>query len=111
MGISVEEIIDKAVELKSLINENHITISFEEGKKAISNDAEAQKILSKLIQTGEKLSQTIYNQDSRENYSEELALLEKEMEAHPVVKEFLTHQKQYLNMLQLVIEKIKEPEM
>ncbi len=111
MNNDYNEIILKAREISSLINNHEITKKYKETQMKIQKDAKANELLRKLIAVGAELTQDADKQGAVGNISPaENQLLMEDMEKSPVVKDFILAQKEYLNMLNLVIEKIKNPD-
>jgi cell fate (sporulation/competence/biofilm development) regulator YlbF (YheA/YmcA/DUF963 family) len=77
----------------------------------MSNDRNAQELYANLVTLGKELNETISSGGAVErDKTTEYELMNKELEQTPLVKEFIQSQKEYLELLKKVIEKIKNPE-
>ena len=106
-----EYIIEKARELAVMIENHDITIRYRESLEKMKNDAAAQRLLAELIRIGGEinaLNET--NQDSAPGRAE-LEILQVEFEKNQTVKNHILVQKEYLDLIKMVQERIKNPEM
>jgi cell fate (sporulation/competence/biofilm development) regulator YlbF (YheA/YmcA/DUF963 family) len=110
MNDTIQPIIDKARDLSASIREHEATRRYNECRSRISNDRTAQQLYSKLIAIGKELSDRIAAGGVIERQeSSEYELMQRELEQNTLVKEFIQSQKEYLDLLNRVIEKIKNP--
>ncbi len=110
MTDSIQPIIKKARELAASIRELEITARYNECLSRISNDRAAQQLYSTLIAIGKELNERISAGGVIEHQnSSEHEMLQRELEQNTLVKEYIQSQKEYLDLLNKVIEKIKNP--
>ncbi|HNW29754.1 MAG TPA: YlbF family regulator [Spirochaetota bacterium] len=110
MTDSIQPIIRKARELASSIREHEITLRYNETLARISNDRQAQQLYARLIAMGKELNDRLSAGGAVERQeSSEYEMMQKELEQNTLVKEYIQNQKEYLNLLNRVIEKIKNP--
>jgi len=103
------EIIKKARELSILIKEHEITRRYRETSEKIKNDVSAQRLLEKLVMLGRDLNEQLLKGEEAKAGEAELEFLKSEFEKNILVKEHLLAQKEYLNMLKSIQERIKNP--
>jgi len=108
MTISKNEIIKEAQELSESINNSDIFKEYQERSREIANDVEAQNLLQKLYQVGQELS-GVETDDSILKSASEKDMVTKELDNNQKVKDFLLAQKQYINLMQQVVENIRNP--
>lgn len=107
----LEIIIIRASELALLIRDHDITREYEESLKKIQHDRTAQEIISELIRMGEDLqSRAQKGEPLFIDQAAEKEMLRQKMEDNPLVKNHLITQKRYLNLMNLVLERIKNPQ-
>ncbi|HOO71214.1 MAG TPA: YlbF family regulator [Spirochaetota bacterium] len=110
MTASQELIIEKTKELSLLIKEHPITRKYEECLSQIMNDQEAKDLLSELIMMGQDLNEkALKGQPMGMDSPSEHEFLKTRFENKPIVKSFIQAEKDYFNLLKMVIEKIKNP--
>ncbi len=110
MTESIQPIIRKARELASSIREHEITRRYHETLSRIHNDRAAQQLYSKLIAMGKELNDRLSAGGAVERReSSEHEMMQKELEQNTLVKEYIQAQKDYLDLLNNIIEKIRNP--
>ena len=110
MTDGIQPIIRKARELAASMREHGITMRYNECRARMANDRKAQQLYAKLIAMGKELNDRLSSGGAieRENTSEN-EMLQRELEQSAVVKDYIQSQKDYLDLLNNVIEKIKNP--
>lgn len=103
------EIIEKARELAQMIENHDITIRYRESLEKMKGDAAAQRLLSELIRIGGELHNPGTGDSGPLTGRAELEILKDEFEKNQTVKDHILNQKQYLNLIALVQERIKNP--
>ena len=104
------EIIQKASELSELIKSHDISRQYDESLAKLSKDRAAQNLLEKLVLVGKKLNEKASKGENQTlGPSAESTLLNEQLEKNELVKSHILIQKQYLNMIHLTMEKIKNP--
>lgn len=110
MTDSIQPIIRKARELASTIREHGIAIRYHETLSRIGNDRAAQQLYARLIAIGKEINDRLSAGGPIERQeSSEYEMMQKELEQNPLVKEYIQTQREYLDLLNKVIEKIKNP--
>jgi len=103
-------IIDKARELSKCIEESEIAVDYYNSIKLMQKDANAQQLLSRLVLLGKELNEAI-NSGDEDSFpgGAEAELLREEIRENDLVKNFILAQKNYINLIQLVQDRIKNP--
>lgn len=110
MTESIHSIISKARELAGSIRAHEITSRYNECRGRMNNDRTAQMLYSKLVAMGKELNEQMASGGpAAPQRSSEYELLQRELEENTLVKEYIQSQKAYLDLLNRVIEKIKNP--
>ncbi|HOW82745.1 MAG TPA: YlbF family regulator [Spirochaetota bacterium] len=110
MPASPDQIILKARELSRLIKEHDLTKKYEQALTEITKDRDAQELLSELIIMGQELNaRAARGEAMKPDSPSEREFLRERFEKKPAVKNFIQAEKDYLNLLKAVIEKIKNP--
>ncbi len=105
-----DRIIEKARDLSQMIESSDIAREYYDGIELMQKDVKAQQLLSKLISFGRELNDSITSGDaSLSPGGAELELIREEIEKNDLVKNYILAQKNYVNLLKLVQEKIKNP--
>lgn len=106
-----DEIIAKAKELSDLINNHEITKRYRICLEKMKNDAVAQRILSEMVMIGRDINESMKNGDAlNKPGAAEMELLKQEFDRNETVKEHILAQKEYLSLINIVQERIKNPE-
>jgi cell fate (sporulation/competence/biofilm development) regulator YlbF (YheA/YmcA/DUF963 family) len=110
MGDDIGIIIEKARELSESIGRHEITRRYHEAKDRMSKDRSSQELYSRLVAMGKELSFLISREESFETKETgEREFLRNELEQNPLVKEYIHAQREYLELLKRVIDKIRNP--
>ncbi len=110
MPDTIQPIIRKAKELSASIREHETTRRYNECLLRMNNDRKAQQLYSKLIHMGKELNDRLSAGGAiEEQNSSEREMMQHELEQNTLVKEYIQSQKEYLELLNKVIEKIKNP--
>jgi cell fate (sporulation/competence/biofilm development) regulator YlbF (YheA/YmcA/DUF963 family) len=110
MPDDIQSIIDKAKMLSSSIRNHAVTLRYNECRNRMGNDRSAQELYANLVALGKELNETISSGGTAEpQRTAEYELLQRKLEQNPLVKEYIQSQKEYLELLKKVIEKIKNP--
>ncbi len=106
-----DKIIAKAVELSELINNHQVTVRYRESLEKMQRDPMAQKLLSELILLGRDINESLSSGEASEKHGAgEVELLKQEFEKNETVRNHILVQREYLNLVNSVQEKIKNPE-
>ncbi len=110
MTESLQPIIRKARELAASIRDHDITRRYNECLDRMSQDRMAQQLYSRLIAMGKELNDRISaGGEVEQQNSSEREMMQRELEENTLVKDYIQAQKEYLDLLGKVIEKIKNP--
>jgi len=105
-----KDLYDKAKELSELIRESDITKKYEKSIGKMKNDLKAQELLARLVMLGRDLNEKALKGEKPEIESNaEAEILRKELDDSPIVKEHTLVQKDYLQMFQTVMDRIRNP--
>lgn len=104
-------IIEKAKELSRMIENHEITVRYRESLEKMKNDVAAQRILSELIRIGKELNDQTVTDSELSTGRAELEILKNEFDNNETVKNHILIQKDYLELIKKVQDKIKNPEM
>ena len=105
-----DEIIAKAVELSELINNHEVTLKYRESLEKMQRDPVAQKLLSDLILLGQDINESLSSGKASDRHgAAEIDLLKQEFEKNETVREHILAQREYLNLINSVQDKIKNP--
>ena len=102
-------IIEKAGELAGMIEKHEITVRYKESLEKMKHDAVAQRLLSELIRIGGEIKNADQTGAELSTGRAELSILQDEFEKNQTVKDHILIQKEYLNLIKTVQEKIKNP--
>ncbi|PKL37346.1 MAG: hypothetical protein CVV44_17080 [Spirochaetae bacterium HGW-Spirochaetae-1] len=110
MSEDYSDIIAKANELSSLIKNHDITDRYHEIQEDMKRDHKSQELLARLVMLGEELTRKgRQGEPIQAEKSSEYILLQQELEKNELVKDFILRQKEYLNMIHLMQDRIKNP--
>jgi len=111
MENELENIIAKAAELSSLIRSSGAAMEYESRLAEISRDRGSLELLDRLTAAGREIHEkTELGETIVPGHSAEYQLIEEELKDNQLVKDFLLAQKSYLQLMQDVINLIKDPE-
>jgi len=103
-------IIEKARELARMIENHEITVKYRESVEKMKNDAVAQRLLAELIRIGGEINAINETNAESSTVRAELEILKDEFENNTTVKDHILAQKEYLNLVKMIQEKIKNPD-
>ncbi|MBN2160483.1 MAG: YlbF family regulator [Spirochaetes bacterium] len=109
MQDEIQTIIGKAQELSALIRNHDVTRRYNDCRTRIQKDRKARELYSRLVSKGREINTAIAEGRQSEGQTSENELLQKELEETPLVKEYISSQREYLELLKKVIERIKAP--
>ncbi len=103
-------IISVARELSEMIAAHELTVKYRESLERIRTDVNSQMLLEKLVVMGREISERMNSPEKESFYGRaELEMLQHELDDNAVVKEHLVIQRQYLDMIKQVQDRIKNP--
>lgn len=93
-----------------MIEKSDIALEYFESINKMQQDVKAQQLLTKLISLGRELNEAISSGNEGEvTGGAEAELLRAEIEKNDLVKNYILAQKNYINLIKLVQERIKNP--
>ncbi len=95
------------MELAKQIAESPINVRYRESLKRIASDMQSRELLEKLIVMGRDISDGSFA--SGDMAKSEYRQLQEALNADPLVKKHLLVQREYLNLLQSVMDRIRNP--
>jgi len=105
-----DDIITNAVELSNLINNHEVTVRYRESLEKMQRDPVAQKLLSELILLGRDINESLSSGEASDKHGvAEMELLKQEFEKNETVKSHILAQREYLNLINSVQDRIKNP--
>lgn len=105
-----DEIIEKARELSELINNHEVTKRYRESLEMMKDDEAAQKLLSDLVLLGRDINESLSSGGTTERPgAAEMELLKQEFEKNETVKNHILAQREYLDLINRVQDRIKNP--
>ena len=106
----ISKIIEKANTLSKMIEENEITIKYNESLEKMKHDVKAQELLSRLVMLGRDINEKILNNENPMLEAQaEKEILMQQLEENTIVKEHILIEKEYISMISQIQEKIKNP--
>ncbi len=104
-------IIRKAKKLSQLIKNSEISIKYNKSLSEIRNDRKSQLLLEKLIFIGSNLNNKIRKGETPlVDQSREMEIIKEELENNELVKRHINNQKEYLDLIRQVLQRIKDPQ-
>jgi cell fate (sporulation/competence/biofilm development) regulator YlbF (YheA/YmcA/DUF963 family) len=104
---SISDIVKKARDLSIAIKSHPAYIKHMESQRLFSKDPAAQNIYSRLVMIGKTIAEETAQNRHEPGENAELRLIQEEIEHLPAVKEYITNQKEYLNLLREITERIR----
>lgn len=104
-----ENIINKAKELSALIEKHDITVKYRLSLDKMKKDAAAQRILAELVRIGGELNNRSDSDVELSTSRAELEILKDEFEKNSNVRDHILAQKEYLDLIKKVQDRIKNP--
>jgi cell fate (sporulation/competence/biofilm development) regulator YlbF (YheA/YmcA/DUF963 family) len=103
-------IIEKARDLAASIRDHEISKRYAECRAGMNGDRKARDLHSRLVAMGREINERIARGETigPESNSEH-EFMRQELECNALVKDFIRSQKEYLDLLKSVIERIKNP--
>lgn len=99
-----------ARDLSGLIQDHPVTHRYREALLLIKDDAGSLELLTRLIGLGKELDRKAREgKDVAADSSPENEYLRRELAGNDLVKTFIASQKEYLNLVREVIDRIKNP--
>ncbi|HOD14339.1 MAG TPA: YlbF family regulator [Spirochaetota bacterium] len=110
MQEQVSIIIEKARDLAGAIREHEITKRYNECRADMNGDRKARDLHSRLVAMGREINEKIARGETiGPEPSSEHEFMRQELENNRLVKDYIQSQKEYLDLLKSVIERIKNP--
>lgn len=106
-----EFIVEKARELARMIENHEITLRYRESVEKMKHDAVAQRLLAELVRIGGELNKISGTDAEMTTGKAELEMLKNEFDNNQIVKDHILSQKEYLDLIKMVQDRIKNPEM
>jgi len=104
-----EHIIEKAKELASMIKNHEISLRYSDSLARMKQDAVAQKLLMELIRIGGELNNSTDADTEPVMGRAESEILKNELYNNKLVKDHILIQKEYVNLIKTVQDRIKNP--
>ena len=104
-----EKIINKAKELSSLIERHDITVKYRMSLEKMKKDASAQRIFAELVRIGGELNNQSRTNSDPSTGRAELEILKDEFEKNTIVRDHILIQKEYLDLIKKVQDRIRNP--
>ena len=102
-------IIGKAKELASMISNHDISLRYRESLEKMKQDAAAQKLLMELIRIGGELNNSASGDAEPVMGRAEAEILKNEFYNNRLVKDHILIQKEYVDLIKAVQDRIKNP--
>ena len=106
-----EFIVAKARELARMIENHEITVRYRDSVEKMKHDAVAQRLLAELVRIGGELNKISGTDAEMTTGKAELEMLKNEFDNNTIVKDHILSQKEYLDLIKMVQDRIKNPEM
>lgn len=108
--VEYEYIIEKAKELAKMIDSHQITVKYRESLERMKQDAAAQRLLAELVRIGGEIKNSDGTETGASAGRAELTLLKDEFDRNQTVKDHILIQREYLNFIKQIQDRIKNPE-
>ena len=103
-------IVEKARELGKMIENSGITRIYYNNIQLMQNDVKSQRLLARLISLGRELDEAASGDTGGELTGKaEAELIKDELENNELVRNYILSQKDYVNLMQKVQERTKNP--
>lgn len=110
MGVKkYQNIISKARELSDLIEKHEVTVKYRDSIEKMKKDITAQKILAELVRIGGELNEQHQNDPGMLTGRAELEILKDEFDRNGIVREHILVQREYLDLIKKVQDRIRNP--
>lgn len=104
-------IIQKARELSEMIENHAVTVRYRESLEKMKHDVKSQRLLADLVRIGGELQSQDVTGTGPATGRAELEILKEEFEKNDTVRNHILAQKEYLNLIKMVQDRIKSPVM
>ena len=104
-----DHIIDKARELASMIKDHEISLRYRDSLEKMKQDAISQKLLMELVRIGGELNNSADANSEPIVGRAESEILMNEFYNNKLVKDHILVQKEYVNLIKTVQDRIKNP--
>ena len=104
-----DNIIEKAKELASMIKNHEISLRYRDSLAKMKQDATSQKLLMELIRIGGELNNSVDSNSEPIMGRAESEILKNEFEYNKLVKDHILIQREYVNLIKTVQDRIKNP--
>ncbi len=105
-----EFIIEKARDLARMIENHEITVKYRDSLEKMKRDVAAQRLLAELIRIGGEINNLEGTEAEISTGKAELEILKDEFDKNATVKDHILAQREYLDFIKIVQERIKNPE-
>ncbi len=110
MEPDLQKIIEKTRHLSRLIDEHEISQRYHESREKMIADRKAQELYGKLVVLGSGINRQVSSGGQyRPEQSQENEMLQQEIQENDLVREFIIAQKEYLDLIMKVADRIKNP--
>ena len=104
-----DHIIEKAKELASMIKNHEISLRYSDSLEKMKRDAASQKLLMELIRLGAELNNSANSDIEPVMGKAEAEILKSEFDNNKLVKDHILIQKEYVDLIKTVQDRIKNP--
>jgi len=104
-----DRIIEKAKELASMINNHEISLKYRDSIAKMKQDVTSQKLLMELIRIGGELNNSKDTNSESIMGKAESEILKNEFNNNKLVKDHILIQKEYVDFIKMVQDRIKNP--
>ena len=102
-------IIEKTMELASMIKDHEISLRYRDSLEKMKQDAISQKLLMELVRIGGELNNSADDNSEPIVGRAESEILMNEFYNNKLVKDHILVQKEYVNLIKTVQDRIKNP--
>jgi cell fate (sporulation/competence/biofilm development) regulator YlbF (YheA/YmcA/DUF963 family) len=103
-------IIEKARELAASIREHEIMKRYAACRSGMNADRKARELHARLVAMGREINEQMARGETiGPGPSSELEMMRRELDDNALVKDYIRTQKEYLDLLKSVVERIKNP--
>ncbi len=108
MDTGIEGIVSKAKVLSEMIRNHEVSLRYTRCVDLMKADARARELHSRLVSLGSEINARIAGDGGVDTQAmSEFELIRQGLEETPLVKEFITSRREYLEMIRQVLEKIR----
>jgi len=110
MQDQIRAIIDSARGLAASIKDHEITKRYAACRAGMNADRAARDLHARLVAMGREINERMARGETiGPDQSSEHEMMRRELEANVLVKDFIRSQREYLDLLKSVVERIKHP--